>query len=124
MLGSLRVTITPNIQKDPYQDKEFMEMGRKLNSLCSKNFSFHYLCILKKELESIDNQNKKLFNRKIEKELKDRMSEYAQHSPCAEIFYNSIFSEIAKSLKNQPLSHVLHQIEKLTLMSKNLCHIG
>lgn len=118
------MAIIPNIQKDPYQDSDFLKMGKKINSLCSENFSFHYLCILKKELESIDNENKKLFNKKIEEELRQRMREYATHSPCAEIFYNSIFSEIAKSYKNQPLSHVLSQIDKLTLMSNNLCHIG
>lgn len=111
--------INSNIYKDPYGEKEFLQMSQKIDTLCFEDFTTNYLKILKKELEHIDNKNKKLFNKKTQKELNERMQEYIKQSPCAEIFYRSVFKELLKSHINEPITNILYYIDKLTIMSKN-----
>jgi len=113
------IQLNPTVYKNPYNEKDFLKMGDKINKLCHKKFDVHYLYILQNELESIDNENNKLFNKKIRNELKSRMLEYTKYSPCAEIFYSSIFCELFNTYKNEPLSDLIFFIERLTLMSKN-----
>jgi len=116
------ININSRIYKNPYGLKDFLKMAETINNICHENFDVYQLCILKSELESIDNEyneKDKLFNRHTRVKLTNRMKKYSKISPCAEIFYMSIFRELLNKHKNEPIHELIRYINKLTLMSKN-----
>lgn len=109
--------ISPEIYSNPYTEKEFVEMSEKLDNICFKNFSNNYIIILQKELLHCSD-HELLLTETVCERLKDNMQSYANISPCADAFYNSIFKELFQTFKNQPLNSVHEFLEKLTLLSK------
>lgn len=108
--------ISPEIYPHPYTEEQFMEMCEKFDVLCENESSKKLLIILEKELENCSN-NSLLLTKEVCEELSEKMKEYAESSPCADIFYNSIFKELHKTFKHEPLEYVYMFLKRLTLLS-------
>jgi hypothetical protein len=110
--------ISPKIIKDPYGEKEYVEMANKIDSICGQGYSKKQLNLMLKELRRVDHTNKTL-NKEVCRDLNNKMNNRLNSKPCTDVFCNSMYIELYKSFRHHPIKEMIKFIEKLTIMSKN-----